>query len=179
MSQATDVASASTGLEELSIDDNLLEYDDSELVQLVTFNLAEEEFAINILNVQEIIRMLPITRVPNAPKFVEGVINLRGKVIPVVDMRKRFKLASAAVTEDTRIIVVNLLAQTVGFVLDAVSEVLRLPLSVIDDPPAVVAGIGSEYMNGVGKLQDRLIILLDLERLLDSQEELAIEKSTI
>jgi len=159
-----------------SIDGGLQGYEDSDLLQLVTFKLAGEEFAINILNVQEIIRMLPITRVPNAPLFVEGVINLRGKVIPVIDMRKRFKLPAIDNTSDTRIIVVNLKMQTIGFVLDAVSEVLRLPISVIEEPPAIVAGIGADYMDGVGKLEDRLIILLDLEKLLKTHEQVALEK---
>lgn len=159
--------------------DPLLGYEESELIQLVTFELAEEEFAINILNVQEIIRLLPITRVPNTPSFVDGVINLRGKVIPVIDMRRRFKLPPKEYTSNTRIIVMNLKTQTVGFVLDAVSEVLRLPLSVIEDPPAVVAGIGSEYLDGVGKLQDRLLILLDLEKLLLAKEHSALNKMTL
>lgn len=159
-----------------ALDEDLMGYEDSELIQLVTFKLAGEEFAINILNVQEIIRILPITRVPNAPIFVEGVINLRGKVIPVIDMRKRFKLPAIENTSDTRIVVMNLRAQTVGFVLDAVSEVLRLPLSLIEEPPAIVAGIGADYMDGVGKLQDRLIILLDLEKILLTHEQAALAK---
>lgn len=143
---------------------------ESQLLQLVTFNLAQEEFGVDILRVQEIIRMLPITKVPNSPPFVEGVINLRGKVIPVIDMRKRFSLTQNAHDARTRIMVMELLGQVVGFVVDGVSEVLRIPASTVEEPPAVVAGVGSEYIKGVGKLNDRLLILLDLDKLLDAEE---------
>lgn len=143
---------------------------ESQLLQLVTFNLVQEEFGVDILRVQEIIRMLPITKVPNSPSFVEGVINLRGKVIPVIDMRKRFSLTQNKYDARTRIMVMELLGQVVGFVVDGVSEVLRIPTSTVEDPPAVVAGVGSEYIKGVGKLNDRLLILLDLDKLLDSEE---------
>ncbi len=143
---------------------------DGSLIQLVTFKLAEEEFGVDILKVQEIIRMMPITKVPNAPEFVEGVINLRGKVIPVIDMRKRFGMAVTSHDNETRIEVMDLQGQIVGFVVDAVREVLRIKESTIEPPPAVVAGIGSEYMRGVGKLEDRLLILLDLDKLLTESE---------
>ena len=144
--------------------------DDSSLIQLVTFKIAEEEFGVDILKVQEIIRMMPITKVPNAPAFVEGVINLRGKVIPVIDMRKRFGMVATAHDSHTRIKVMDLQGQIVGFVVDAVCEVLRIKESTVEPPPAVVAGIGSEYMRGVGKLEDRLLILLDLDKLLSETE---------
>lgn len=144
--------------------------DDSSLIQLVTFKIGDEEFGVDILKVQEIIRMMPITKVPNAPAFVEGVINLRGKVIPVIDMRKRFGMAASAHNDQTRIEVMDLQGQVVGFVVDAVSEVLRIKESTVEPPPPVVAGIGSEYMRGVGKLEDRLLILLDLDKLLDEKE---------
>lgn len=144
--------------------------DTNSLIQLVTFKIGDEEFGVDILKVQEIIRMMPITKVPNAPGFVEGVINLRGKVIPVIDMRKRFGMPAATHDDKTRIEVMDLQGQIVGFVVDAVSEVLRIKESTVEPPPAVVAGIGSEYMRGVGKLEDRLLILLDLDRLLDEEE---------
>ncbi len=144
--------------------------DDSSLIQLVTFKIGDEEFGVDILKVQEIIRMMPITKVPNAPSFVEGVINLRGQVIPVIDMRKRFGMSASAHNDQTRIEVMDLQGQVVGFVVDAVSEVLRIKESTVEPPPPVVAGIGSEYMRGVGKLEDRLLILLDLDKLLDEKE---------
>ena len=149
---------------------DLHESDDSSLIQLVTFKIGEEEFGVDILKVQEIIRMMPITKVPNAPPFVEGVLNLRGKVIPVIDMRKRFGLRAAERDSRTRIKVMDLQGQVVGFVVDAVSQVLRIKESTVEPPPAVVAGIGAEYMKGVGKLEDRLLILLDLDKLLNPQD---------
>ena len=149
---------------------DLHESDDSSLIQLVTFKIGDEEFGVDILKVQEIIRMMPITKVPNAPPFVEGVLNLRGKVIPVIDMRKRFGLRAAERDSQTRIKVMDLQGQVVGFVVDAVSQVLRIKESTVEPPPAVVAGIGAEYMKGVGKLEDRLLILLDLDKLLNPQD---------
>lgn len=144
--------------------------EDNQLIQLVTFKIAQEEFGVDILRVQEIIRMMPLTKVPNAPFFVEGVINLRGKVIPVIDMRKRFEMEATLHDSHTRIKVMDLRGQIVGFVVDAVCEVLRVQESIVESPPPVVAGIGSEYIRGVGKLNDRLLILLDLDKLLTEAE---------
>jgi purine-binding chemotaxis protein CheW len=144
---------------------------DTALIQLVTFSIEDEEFGVEILKVQEIIRMLEITRVPRAPQFVEGVINLRGKVIPIIDLRKRFGLETRPHDKNTRIIVIEINAMIVGFVVDSVSEVLRIPANTIEPPPPVVSGFDSEYISGVGKLQDRLLILLDLDRLLSNDEQ--------
>jgi purine-binding chemotaxis protein CheW len=143
---------------------------DSDLMQLVTFSLDQEEFGVDILKVQEIIRMMEITKVPKSPEFVEGVINLRGKVIPVIDLRSRFGLDSHAYDKDTRIMVIDINNVIVGFVVDAVSEVLRITADTVEPPPPVVAGIESDYISGVGKLKDRLLILLDLDRLLSGTE---------
>lgn len=143
---------------------------DDELLQLVTFSIGEEEFGVDILKVQEIIRTMEITKVPRAPEFVEGVINLRGKVIPIIDLRRRFGLSSKDHDKHTRIIVIEINNMIVGFVVDSVSEVLRIPAGTVEPPPPVVAGMESEYISGVGKLQDRLLILLDLDRLLSSED---------
>lgn len=143
---------------------------DDELLQLVTFSIGEEEFGVNILKVQEIIRTMEITKVPRAPAFVEGVINLRGKVIPIIDLRRRFGLTSKQEDKDTRIIVIEINSIIVGFVVDAVSEVLRIPASTVEPPPPVVAGVESDYINGVGKLKERLLIMLDLDRLLSTED---------
>ena len=139
---------------------------DDELLQLVTFSTGDEEFGVDILRVQEIIRTMAITKVPKAPEFVEGVINLRGKVIPIIDLRRRFGLQPKEHDKHTRIIVIEINTMIVGFVVDSVSEVLRIPASTVEPPPPVVAGLESEYISGVGKLEDRLLILLDLDRLL-------------
>jgi len=143
---------------------------DSELLQLVTFTIGHEEFGVDILAVQEIIRTMEITKVPKAPHFVEGVINLRGKVIPIIDLRSRFNMASKKHDKSTRIIVLEISSMIVGFVVDAVSEVLRVPANTVEPPPPVVAGIESEYISGIGKLDDRLLILLDLNKLLGGPE---------
>ena len=140
-----------------------------ELLQLVTFSIGEEDFGVDILKVQEIIRTMEITKVPRAQDFVEGVINLRGKVIPIIDLRRRFGLDSKPHDKDTRIIVIEINNMIVGFVVDSVSEVLRIPAGTVEPPPPVVAGLESEYISGVGKLQDRLLILLDLDKLLSGE----------
>jgi purine-binding chemotaxis protein CheW len=144
---------------------------DDALLQLVTFTIGEEEFGVNILQVQEIIRMLDITKVPKAPEFVEGVINLRGKVIPIIDLRKRFGMPPKVRDKSSRIIVVELDNTVVGFIVDAVLEVLRLPAATVEPPPPAVAGLDAEYISGVGKLDDRLLIMLDLNRLLSRDEK--------
>ncbi|MBE9537396.1 MAG: chemotaxis protein CheW [Proteobacteria bacterium] len=145
-----------------------------DLLQLVSFKLGSEEFAIDILNIQEIIRTVEVTTVPRAPQFVEGVINLRGKVIPIIDLRKRFGLPSIENTKNTRIVVVDFDNKVVGLVVDGVSEVLRLPASTIEPPPPMLAGIDSDYISGVGKLDDRLLIMLDISRVLSQEESAAL-----
>ena len=137
-----------------------------ELLQLVSFHLGTEEFAIDILGVQEIIRMVELTPVPNALHFVEGVINLRGKVIPILDLRARFDLPSAERTKETRIIVVDISSTLLGFIVDSVQEVLRLPEELIEPPPTTGRGGSAEFHKGVGRVDGRLLIVLDLSHLL-------------
>ena len=149
---------------------------DDELLQLVTFSIGEEEFGVDILKVQEIIRTMEITKVPRAQDFVEGVINLRGKVIPIIDLRRRFGFTSKEHDKHTRIIVIEINNMIVGFVVDSVSEVLRIPAATVEPPPPVVAGVESEYISGVGKLQDRLLILLDLDKLLSGEDMEALSQ---
>ncbi len=148
---------------------------DDELYQLVTFSIGSEEFGVDILKVVEIIRIMDITKVPRAPAFVEGVINLRGLVIPIIDLRRRFGLSVKAMDQETRIIVIEINGMTVGFVVDSVSEVLRIPASTVEPPPPVVAGLDSDYISGVGKLQDKLLILLDLDKLLSADDIQVLE----
>lgn len=151
---------------------------DGELLQFVTFEVGSEEFAIPILSVHEINRIMEITRVPQSPAFVEGVINLRGKIIPVVDLRKRFGVTSISTTSDNRIIVVEVGDRIIGFVVDRVNEVLRISPDIVESPPSMVCGVDSEYVKGVGKLEDRLLIMLDLGRLLGSRELEQIAQAT-
>ncbi|NLW35645.1 chemotaxis protein CheW [Syntrophorhabdus aromaticivorans] len=150
---------------------------DGRILQLVTFKLGQEEFGVDILKVQEINRMMDITRIPNAPLFIEGVINLRGKIIPIVDLRKRlgFLDEDGRSEKTTRIIVIELDGLVLGFIVDSVSEVLRIPENTIEPAPSIVGGIESEYIEGVGKLDNRLLILLELTRLFSSPERNAME----
>ena len=142
----------------------------SELLQLVSFMIQNEEFAIDILFVQEINRMLQITKVPNAPAFVSGVVNLRGRVIPVIDLRTKLGIEVKKDDKNTRIVVVEVKEKTVGFIVDAVKEVLRIPASITEPPPELVTGINSEFIMAVGKLEDRLITLIDIEKILSNSE---------
>lgn len=152
-----------------------IEGDGEDVLQIVTFKVGEEEFSVSILKVQEIIRMSEITKVPNSPSFVEGVINLRGKVIPVIDSRKRFGLPEAERTEASRIIVVDSGGKIVGLIVDSVTEVLRLPKSTVEPPPDIVGGVESDYIDGVGKLDNRLVILLNLDKVLSVKERGELE----
>ena len=136
-----------------------------DVFQLVSFQLGQEEFAIDILGVQEIIRLVEITAVPNSPHFVEGVINLRGKVIPIINLRARFGLPLIDPTKDSRIIVVEIGHLILGFVVDSVEEVLRLPGELIEPPPATGRTGSDEFHKGVGRIDGRLLILLDLDLL--------------
>jgi purine-binding chemotaxis protein CheW len=136
----------------------------NELLQLVSFKVEGEEFGVEILKVQEIIRMLEITHVPNTPPFIDGILNLRGKVIPIMDLRSRFGMPRKEHDKNSRIVVVDLGGRIIGFVVDSVNEVLRIPKSVTEAPPPIIAGINAEYITAVGKLEDRLLILLDLDK---------------
>lgn len=142
----------------------------SEQLQLVTFEVANEEFAVDILAVQEINRMMELTRVPQSPADVEGVINLRGKIIPVLDLRKRFGFPVGERNEQNRIIVVEVTGRVLGFIVDRVHEVLRIDSSIVEPAPAMVCSIDSDFIAGVGKLDDRLLILLDLTKLFHSTD---------
>ncbi|MBI5327233.1 MAG: chemotaxis protein CheW [Deltaproteobacteria bacterium] len=143
-------------------------------LQLVTFKIGKEEFSVDILMVQEIIRMIDITHVPKAPEFVEGVINLRGKVIPVIDLRKRFGLERVEKDKDSRIIVIETGGKSVGMLVDSVSEVMRLAAETIEPPPEIAASVDSGYITGVGKLKDRLIILLNIDKILSPKEKVRL-----
>ncbi|MEW6248571.1 MAG: chemotaxis protein CheW [Nitrospirota bacterium] len=149
-----------------------------ELCQFVTCRVGNEEFALDVLSVQEINRMVEITRVPKAPSYVEGVINLRGRIIPVLDLRRRFGLPGVERTARFRIVVVSVRQRLVGLIVDSVEEVLRIPKSAIEPPPTIGASAGAEYTQGVGRIEDRLLIVLDLVRLLMPGEEAAIEAVT-
>ena len=135
--------------------------------EMVTFLLAEQEFGVNIMDVQEIVRMPDITQIPKAPAYVDGIANLRGDVLPVINTRKRFSLKTTETTDRTRVVVVDLNGKNIGMVVDAVSEVLRVAEDKIEPPPEVVAGgVDTAFMNGVVKLKngERLVMALDPNR---------------
>jgi len=144
---------------------------DAEEIQLVVFELAGESYGVEISRVQDINRMQEITEIPHAPESVVGVINLRGRVIPVVDLRTRFGLPPAEHTKSTRIVVVQMGEEPIGMIVDAVSQVLRIPTKIIEPPSPVLSSVDSRYLRGIAKLEDELVILLDLDYVLSKEEQ--------
>ena len=140
-----------------------------QILQLVTFTLEKEEYAVDILSVQEINRITEITKVPNAPDYVEGVINLRGKVIPVVNLRKKFGLDNRETDDSSRVIIMDIQGVTYGLVVDSVSEVLRIPANIVEPPPPMASSMSSMFIKGIAKLENRLIILIDIDKCLGQQ----------
>lgn len=141
------------------------------ILQLVTFQLGNEEFGIDILNVNEILKMLEVTEVPNSPPCIEGIINVRGKVIPVLDTRLKLNMQQKEPDKDSRIIVVEIKDKTVGFIVDEVKEVTRIPSEKTEAPPdLIVADLVSAYITSIARLEERLIIILDLTMLVLSDE---------
>jgi purine-binding chemotaxis protein CheW len=145
--------------------------DGARIIQLVSFMLEDVEYGVDILSVHEILRIPEMTRLPNTPEFIKGVINLRGNVIPVVDVRKRFGFASAEDTEQTRIIVVEAGDRQFGMLVDVVSQVIRISENNIDPPSVLIEGVSEEFIKGVGRLRDRLVIILSLDNLLFTDED--------
>jgi purine-binding chemotaxis protein CheW len=143
--------------------------------QIVIFELGTEHFGVEIGRVESIIKMQTITQLPHVPDFIEGVTNLRGKVLPVIDLRKRFGLAVRAADKNSRIIVVNLDQTEVGMIVDQVSEVLTVPEGAVESAPAITSSVDSAFITGIAKLDQRLVILLDLHRILTSQEKLSLQ----
>jgi purine-binding chemotaxis protein CheW len=146
-------------------------------LQVVGFRIGSETFGVRIGAVREIVRVPEITAVPNAPDTIEGVINLRGKIIPVMDLRKRFGQSAVQPDKRNRILVVELEKKLVGLIVNSASEVLKIPPSEVEAPGAVFADTESSYVTGVGKLKGRLIILLDIAKLLHRSEFKKLEEA--
>ncbi|MBA3074044.1 MAG: chemotaxis protein CheW [Anaerolineae bacterium] len=142
--------------------------------QLVIFELGSEFFGIDIASVEGINKMLDITKIPQASEYLLGITNLRGSVLPVICLQKRFGLKAEELTNETRIVVANLDGVKVGMVVSAVSEVLTIDDSVIEPPPPMVSNINSEFITGVAKIDKRLVILLDLSKVLSFEEKIQI-----
>ena len=136
----------------------------------VRFSVADEGYGVDIMQVRYIERMTVITKIPKAPQFIEGVISLRGTVVPILDLRKRFDIEEKEADNDTRILIVEAGEKTVGIIVDAVFDVTTISENTIEPPPPMVAGIDSEYIKGVAKRQDELLILLDLNKILNPEE---------
>ena len=139
-------------------------------LQLVIFKLGNESFGVEIATVESIIKMQTITRLPQAPGFVEGIINLRGKILPVVDLRKRLNIDLTEITKDSRMVVVALAGTTVAMVVDQVNEVLRINDDIVEAPPAISQSVDSRFIEGIAKINEDLVILLNLSKVLDTSE---------
>lgn len=142
--------------------------------QFVIFKLGKEEYGVNIMQVQEIGPYSEPVKVPNTPEFIEGVMNLRNNVIPVISLKKRFNIPGQELTEDARTIVVNFGDRQVAFIVDDASEVITLDEADIQETPEIIAGIDRKYITGIGKKGDRLLIMLDLSFLLNDQEQVQL-----
>jgi purine-binding chemotaxis protein CheW len=143
-------------------------------LQLVVFKLDKEEYGVDIMQVQEISPYQKLTKVPNSPDFVDGIVNLRGDVIPVVSLKKKFKLIESEVTELTRLIVINNGNRRTGFVVDDASEVITISDKDIEEAPPMIVGADRKYIQGVGKLDKRILIILNLHKLLTEEEEIQL-----
>lgn len=149
------------------------------LIQLVSFRLGSEVYAINISRVQEIKKMVEITKVPQAPSYCVGVVNLRGKVITVIDLRTKLDMEAIARDKNTRIVVYDVEGIVTGMIVDAVEEVLRIPRSAIEPAPGIATSTASDYIQGVAKVEDRLLLLLDISKIaveVDERIEMAGEQ---
>ncbi len=138
-------------------------------MQVVVFSLGGEEYSVDISMVREIIRMVDLTRIPKLPEFIEGVINLRGQITTVIDLRKRFEM-EPVVNDNNRIIIVDLKGEPIGIIVDSVSEVMTVPPGQIDDMPSIKHACTQEYLKGICKVDDRILILLDLDKILTELE---------
>ncbi|MCI5142407.1 MAG: purine-binding chemotaxis protein CheW [Candidatus Electrothrix sp. ATG1] len=145
---------------------------EQQLMQLVGFTIGNEQFGVDILMVQEIIRSAPITSVPNSPDFIEGVINLRGNIIPVIELRKRLNLfREGSDSDDSWILILDINGRVTGFIVDSVTRVLKIMENTIEPPPeVVVAGLANQYIRGVCDIGESLLILLDFNRILMADE---------
>lgn len=139
-------------------------------IKVIVFRLKDEEYGVEVNQVRSIERMQHITRVPRTPEFVKGVINLRGVVTPIINLRSRFDLEEEGYTDNTRIIIVAVGDMEVGLIVDAANDVIDVPQDIIEPPPEVVGGIESNYLRGVAKLENRLLILLNLDKVLTPEE---------
>jgi purine-binding chemotaxis protein CheW len=146
----------------------------TDMLQLVTFKLAGQKYAVDILKVQEIDNMKEITAIPNAPSYLEGAINLRGKVIPVLNLRKKFSFEENTSPDLAKIVIMDVRGVIMGLVVDSVSDVLRIPRDLVEPPPPVSSNVSSDFIAGIAKLDEGLVILLNIDKLLGEEEHKAV-----
>lgn len=142
--------------------------------QFVIFRLGDERYAVDILNVGGISEFREVTKVPNAPYFIDGIINLRGDIIPIINLKKRFNIPEKQADSDTRIIINNIAGKDVGFVVDEASQVIKIDDAEIEDAPDIIKGSDRQYIQGVGKVNEQIVILLNLEKILNEDEQKAV-----
>jgi purine-binding chemotaxis protein CheW len=147
-----------------------------EEIKVIVFALANEEYGIEVEKVKTIERMMPMTRVPKTYEFVKGVINLRGVVVPVIDLRGRFGLPESAYTDNSRIVIISVNEMEVGMIVDSANDVIDVDSDQIQDPPEIVGGIRAKYLRGVAKVGERLLVLLNLKEVLSKGEIIKLEE---
>jgi len=143
-------------------------------LQQVVFRLDKEEYGLNIMKVNGIEKYQEVVKIPNAPEYIEGMINLRGEVLPIFSLRKKFNLTDKPHDDDTKIIVVNTNGIKVGFVVDSVEEILQIEEEVIEVAPAIVAGINRKYIKSVAKVEQRMIVLIDIDLVVTDEEKISL-----
>lgn len=148
----------------------------AEEIKVIVFALANEEYGVEVEKVKTIERMMPMTRVPKTYDFVKGVINLRGVVVPVIDLRGRFGLPEAEFTDNSRIVIIQVNDLEVGMIVDSANDVIDVDAEQIQDPPEIVGGVRAKYLRGVAKIGDRLLVLLNLKEVLNKSEIVKLEE---
>lgn len=143
-------------------------------IQIVCFKIGKEEYGLDILKVQEILKLPKVTRLPKSAEYIMGVIDLRGKVIPIIDLAKRFRIDEGKESLERRAIVVDIRNKKVGLAIDSVSHVIKVDQKDIEPPPPIVKGISGRYITGIAKLQDGFVIVLDIEQIFSSEEVSAL-----
>lgn len=150
---------------ELTKQNNGADWEQGEVAQSILFKMGKEYYGLSIALVREIIKPLPVTRFPKSPPHVEGVIDLRGRILPIINLRKMFGLEAVAETEDTRFVDLQLDGLDVGIIVDAVSEVVNIPQKLIETAPPIIAGVEGKYLQGIARMDDKLIMLLDVDEI--------------
>ncbi|MDF2924702.1 MAG: chemotaxis protein CheW [Paenibacillaceae bacterium] len=147
-----------------------------EEIKVIVFALADEEYGVEVEKVKTIERMMPMTRVPKTYDFVKGVVNLRGVVVPVIDLRGRFGLPESEYTDNSRIVIISVNEMEVGLIVDSANDVIDVDSELIQDPPEIVGGVRAKYLRGVAKLDERLLVLLNLKEVLNKGEITKLEE---